>query len=118
MSNVVGLFADDFTPKPTTEANSAAFDMFWAAYPKRVGKPLAKAKFMSIVNGGFKTKTLDKDSGTYVEIELEATAQEIVDAAKAYTRSLIDLNTYKRKIEDRFIPAPAVWLNQGRFFDQ
>jgi hypothetical protein len=101
----------------TADELIAKFDEFYAAYPKRVDKALARAKFMSIVRGGFKTKTLDKDSNSYVEIELTATADELIDAAKRYTRSLIDTNTYKRKLEDKYIPSPAVWLNKGRFED-
>lgn len=120
-AEVYSLFPEPTTTAPATtpvsEADNAAFDAFWAAYPKRTGKPLAKAKFMAIIKGGCETKTFEKDSNSYVTINLEGTSEEIVAGAKAYTRSLIDLNTYKRKIEDRFIPAAAVWLNRGGWMD-
>lgn len=110
--NVLKLFTE-----PTPEVQSR-FEEFWAVYPKRVGKPLAKAKFDAIVKGGFRTKTMDKDSGSYIEIELDATAQEIIDGTKRYVSSLIDRNTFKRKIEDKFIPHAATFLNQGRWMDE
>lgn len=113
-ATVLSLFPEGLGSK---EDLSAKFDEFYAAYPKRVDKALARAKFFSIVKGGFRTKTLDKDSNTYVEIELTATADQLIEAAKTYTRSLLDINTFKRKVEDKYIPSPAVWLNKGRFED-
>lgn len=99
------------------EALEKAFEAFYQAYPKRIDKALARSKFFGIVKGGFRTKTLDKDSNSFVEIELSATPEELIEAAKRYTSSLIDTNTYKRKVEDKYIPSPAVWLNKGRFQD-
>ena len=104
-SNVVDLHPD-------------RFEEFWKNYPKRVGKPIAKAKFDQITREGLKTRTLDRDSGTYVDIELRATPEEIIEAAKRYRESLIDKSTYTFKIEKQFIPMPSTWLNQGRFHDE
>jgi hypothetical protein len=109
MSNIHALQQPQ--PEPLT------FDDFWLAYPKRVGKPLARAKWEAIVNGGLTTRTLDKDSGTYVAITLEATAQELVDGAKRYAKSQIDPNTYGLKDGGRFTLHPSTWLNQGRWED-
>lgn len=95
----------------------ATFEEFWRVYPKRVGKPLAKAKFDAITGDGLKTRTLDKDSGTYVEIELKATAQEIIEGAKRYAASQVDRQTYKLKDDGKFTCQPATWLNQGRWED-
>jgi hypothetical protein len=96
----------------------AAFELFWKAYPKRVGKPLAKAKFREIVTKGLKTRTLDRDSGCYVEIDLQATVDEIIAGAKAYARSQIDRdNGYKLKDGGKYTCHPASWLNQGRWMD-
>lgn len=118
MNKVVSLFPEyeePFIPKPL--ANSQRFEEFWAAYPKRVGKPLAKAKYDAIIKGGFKTRTFDKDSNSYVDIEIGATEEEIIEGAKRYVRSIVDHN-FKRIVEDKFLPHPATWLNQGRFLDQ
>jgi hypothetical protein len=116
-SNVAPLFPDQEAPQEAKKAESR-FAEFWSIYPKRVGKPLAKAKFDAIVKGGFKTRTLDRDSGQFVEIEIEATADEIIAGTRRYVESLIDKNTFKRKIEDKFIPHPATFLNQGRWADE
>lgn len=100
------------------EALDKAFEEFWTNYPRKVGKPLARAKFMAIVKGGFRTKTMDRDSGQYVEIELEATPEEILAGTKRYALSLIDRNTFKRKVEDKFIAHPATFLNRGGWFNE
>jgi hypothetical protein len=98
-------------------ARPATFDEFWKAYPKRVGKPLAKAKWDAITNGGLRTRTLDKDSGQYVAIELKADAAELIEAAKRYRDTQMDKNTYRLKDDGRFTLHPASWLNQGRWED-
>ena len=118
MNKVVSLFPEyDEPARPKPVAASKRFEEFWAAYPKRVGKPLAKAKYDAIVKGSFKTKTFDKDSNSYVDIEIEATEDELIDGVKRYMRSLIDHN-FKRTVEDKYLPHPATWLNQGRWMDQ
>jgi len=111
MSQVLQLFSE-----PVKAVSSSRFEEFWSAYPKHVGKALAKAKYEAILRG-VKTKTVDKDSGGFMEIELIATEEELISGAKKYTLSLLDRNTYKRTVEDKFLPAPAVWLNQGRWMD-
>ena len=94
------------------------FEAFWRICPKKVGKPLAMAKFSQITSSaGYRTRTLDRDSGTYVEIVLQATAQELIDAMRAYGKSQIDLQTYDLKDGGRYTLHPATWLNQGRWMD-
>lgn len=104
-------------PEPQVDLNEA-FEAFWKAYPRRVGKPLAKAKFAQIVNGGLKTRTLDKDSGQYVEIELTATPDELIAGAKRYYDTQLDRNTFSLKDGGKFTCHPATWLNQGRWLDE
>ena len=99
------------------EPAAATFEDFWREYPRKVAKPLARAKFEAITNGGLATRTLDRDSGLYVNITIEATPEDIVEAAKRYRRSLVGPD-FRLTIEERFIPHPATWLNQGRFEDQ
>lgn len=96
----------------------ATFATFWKIFPKRVGRPLAEAKFNAITNGGLRTRTLDKDSGQYVTIELHAKPEELIAAAKRYRDSQIDRNTYKLKDDGRYTLHPSSWLNQGRWLDE
>ena len=116
MSNVVGLFAEDFTPKPTTEIAATQFEAIWNLWPNKSKKPLARAKYLSILKG-CKTRTMDKDSGMFVEIELEATEDQIVAGIKKYLASQVDKNTYKLKDGGKFIPMLSTFLNGGRYED-
>lgn len=100
------------------EALDKAFEEVWKNYGNKAKKPLAKAKFLAIVKGGFKTRTLDKDSGSYVDIELEATADEILQGVKRYMVSQIDRKTYTIKDGGKFIPHLSTFLNQGRWMDE
>ncbi len=99
-------------PKPQSR-----FEEIWKLWPTKARKPLAKAKYDAIIHGRFKTKTLDKDSGTYVDIELEASELEIVTGVETYLKSQVDKNTYRLKDEGKYIPHLATWLNQGRWMD-
>lgn len=108
------------TPLARPQLDPDTFEAFWRAYPRKVGKPLAQAKWEAITNGGLRTRTLDKDSGQYVEITLQASAAEILEAAKRY-----DARNRKKGIgefgyvdDGKFICHPATWLNQGRFYDE
>ena len=115
--SVIPLFQSE-QPQP----EQPRFDEFWSAYPmpKRVGKAVAKAKFDAITGPhGLKTKTLDRDSNSYVEIELKATADEIIRGAHAYAQR------HKRQgsgafgyVDDgKFIMNPATFLNRGIWMD-
>lgn len=108
MSKVAMLF-----PEPEPAGNR--FEEVWKLWPVKSKKPLARARYMAAL-AGFKTRTLDKDSGTYVDLELKATEDEIVAGIKAYLRSQIDKN-FKLKDDGRFIPHLATFLNQGRWSD-
>lgn len=94
------------------------FATFWQHYPRKVGKLLARALFDSIVNGGLKTRTLNKDSGQYVEIELHATAEEIVAGAKRYAKAQVDPVTFRLKAGGRYMLHPSTFLNSGRWLDE
>lgn len=94
------------------------FEEFWKAFPKRVGKPIAKAKWDAITGSGLKTRTLDKDSGTYIEIELHATPEELIAGAKNYYERNRKIGGYGFKDEGKFLLHPATFLNQGRWLDE
>ena len=112
MSNVYAL----------QEPAVATFEDFWNAYPRpgRKRKPLAKAKWDAIVNGGLRTRTFDRDSNAYVDIELSASPEEIIEAAKAYDRRTRKPGTgqYGYVDEGKYICHATTWLNQGRWMDE
>lgn len=110
MSNVQALF-------PEVHSEPSRFDDLWKIWPRKDGKAIARTKYDAIVKGGFKSRSLDKSSGQYVELELSATAEEIIAGAKAYAASQIDRNTYRFKDDGRFIPHLATWLGAGRWMD-
>ncbi len=68
-----------------------AFDRFWAAYPRKVGKYDAKRSFLKLK--GVKTETL-------------------IAAIERQKQSL-----QWQKDNGQYIPNPATWLNQGRWED-
>jgi len=110
MSNVIEM------PQPQQDS----FEDFWKAYPRRVGKPLARAKWQAITGPGLKTRTLDRDSNTYIDIELHATPQELVEGARKYYQAnrLTGVGAYGFKEEGKYLCHPATWLNQGRWLDE
>ncbi len=98
-------------PQPQTR-----FEEIWKLWPNKAKKPLAKARYLAAV-AGMKTRTLDKDSGTYVEIEIQGSEDEIYAGVRAYLDSQIDRNTFKLKDGGKYIPHLATWINQGRWMD-
>lgn len=109
-SNVQALF-----PEPESVVETR-FEELWKRWPNKAKKALARAKYEAVLKG-LKTRTLDKDSGFYVEIEVGAGEEEILAGAKSYLDSQFDRNTYRYKDDGRFIPHLATWLNQGRWED-
>lgn len=76
-----------------SESNSSAsaFDLFWNAYPKKVGKDAAKKAFQKV----------------------KAPIETLVYAIEKQKRSAQWL-----KDGGQYIPNPATWLNQGRWEDE
>lgn len=97
------------------------FEAFWAACPKKVDKALTRAKFTAITSAqGLKTRTLDRDSGMFIEVHLKATADELIKAMWEYKSSQIVPTTINDRtpllIEGgKFTMHPATWLNRGRW---
>jgi hypothetical protein len=104
---------------PIIQPKADRFDEFWDSYPKRVGKPIARAKWNAITGEGLKTRTLDKDSNSYIEIELRATPEELIAGAKRYYQRNRRPGTAQFGFKDdgKFLCHPATWLNQGRWMD-
>ena len=81
-------------PQGNVDQKNTPFDLFWAAYPKRTGKDLARASFAK-----------RKVTSTLLEEMLAAIAKQ--------------KNTDQwKKDNGQYIPAPATWLNQGRWQDE
>jgi hypothetical protein len=111
-SNVVTLF--DEAPEPKAETR---FEEVWKLWPNKAKKPLAKARYEAILRGPFKTRTMDKDSGQFVDIEVTGTEDEMVAGIKAYLAAQVDKKTYRMKDDGKYIPHLSTFLNQGRFAD-
>ena len=80
--------------KPQDKPADLLFDEFWKAYPKKQGKDLAKTSFV-------KRK---------VSKELLQQMLQAIDQQKSTDQW--------KKESGQFIPAPATWLNQGRWQDE
>lgn len=81
-------------PIPTAKADySALFNVFWNAYPKKVGKDAARKAFDKRKPGE--------------------------DLTEKMLRAVIDQKQSLAWVKDdgQFIPNPATWLNQGRWMD-
>lgn len=76
-------------PKPKKE--NQAFDAFWAAYPKKVGKAIARRSFERV----------------------KVPAETLIAAVNAQKQS-----QQWTKDNGQYIPNPATWLNQGRWEDE
>ncbi len=109
-SNVHQLF-------PEAAAEPSRFNELWTLWPRKDGKALARAKFEGITKGRFQTKTLDKSSGQFFDMELSATADEIIAGATAYLKSQVDKNTYRLKDGGKFIPHLSTWLSRAGWED-
>ncbi len=70
-----------------------AFGRFWSAYPRKVGKKVAKTALGKALK--------------------DATLAEIMDGLDRYTAHIQRENT-----EERFVAHPATWLNHGRWSDE
>ena len=76
---------------PPARAKRSDFDLFWQAYPKKVGKEAARKAFKQVK----------------APLESLLTAIERQKCGNQWTTE-----------NGRFIPNPATWLNQGRWQDE
>ena len=74
------------------DATDEAFNEFWSAYPKKVGKKEAQKAFAKVPKADW---------------------PKLVPAVEAQKKS-----KQWRKDDGQYIPHPATWLNQGRWEDQ
>lgn len=113
-ATVLSLFPEGLGSKGVVAATR--FEEVWRLWPNKSKKPLARAKYNAIL-AGCKTRTMDRDSGQFVEIELIASEEEIVKGIKAYLDSLIDRKTFKMKDDGKYVPMLSTFLNGGRYED-
>lgn len=104
---------------PEAVAAPSRFEELWQVWPRREKKMVAKAKYEAILAGGFKTRTLDKDSGQYVEIILDGDHDRIIAGAIAYlkTQKAQGSGSFGYVDGGKWIPHLATFLNQGRWED-
>lgn len=118
MSNVMPLFP---IHEPESMVVESRFDDFWKAYPfpRRQGKAMAKAKFDQITNGGMTTRTLDRDSGMYVELTLQDSPENVIKGVLAYAESHKNTGSgaFGYKDGGKFIMHPSTFLNRGAWMD-
>ena len=81
----------EYESESKTELRSRAFDAFWSAYPKKVGKEAARK--------------------AYAKVKVDADV-----LIRAVERQ--KLSTQWKKDGGQYIPNPATWLNQGRWEDE
>ena len=112
MSNVQHLF-----PDPAPVAPAGDFETVWKLWPRRDGKAVARTKYDAIIKGGYRTRTLDKSSGQFIEMELSASPDEILAGVKAYVDSQIDKRTFRFRDDGKFIPHMGTWLGRGGWMD-
>lgn len=112
MNNVLRLF-----PEPTAVAEPSRFEEAWKLWPRRDGKAIARTKYEAIVKGGFKSKTLDKSSGQFIEMDLSATEDQIIAGIRGYVDSQIDKRTYRLKDDGKYVPHLATWLGRAGWED-
>lgn len=94
------LAASDGTPVPTAaQLVEEEFAAFWQAYPRKVGKPQARAAFRSV---------LKRERGG-----MDAVTDRVADGLKRWRAHWKAEGT-----DPRFIPHPATWLNQERYNDR
>lgn len=79
---------------PTPKGDDEAFERFWTAYPRKVGKDAARKAFDK-----------RKPSGEMVASMLTALASQI--HSPNWTKD-----------DGQFIPHPTTWLNEGRWQDE
>lgn len=79
------------TPAEARRKNRKAFDLFWAAYPRKVAPTEAERAFSEIVEAG-------------------TNPEHLIVKARSYSQNL-------NPADLRYVPAPHAWLRQGRYDD-
>ncbi len=97
--------------------NEPTFADLQKAYPRtsRTKPAAAKAKWDAIISEeGLHTRNRDEDSGTFVDVHLKATPQEIIEAARLYRQEMQLPESYKYS---EYTQGLQNWLNQGKWMN-
>lgn len=112
-AEVLRLFPEPASA-PTPQGD---FEAVWKAWPRKDGKAIARAKYDAIIRGNYASKTMDKSSGQFLELNLSATPEQIAAGVKAYVDSQIDRKTYRFKDDGKYVPHFATWLGRAGWQD-
>lgn len=82
----------NLTPGEAKRRNSAAFKLFWEAYPKKIAKAEAERVFSELV-------------------QIPADADHLIKMAREYAARVDPKDMM-------YVPAPHSWLRQGRYADE
>jgi len=97
------------------------FEEFWKWYPLKKGKAKARTLFNLITRpGGYDSMTVLKEGGETIgkmPIHLEATADELIEAAKQFAKSFVVVVNDRYKTDLTYCPHATTWLNQARWED-
>ena len=97
----------------------ATFDDWWDIMPVelRQKRPVCESKWNDITGDGLETRTLDKDSGTYVSLFLKATPEEIIEGTRVWKKRLRMNPDFSYHESIQYEPRAPQFLNQGRWMD-
>ncbi len=85
---------DDENPEKAPSKTEEAFNQFWEAYPRKIGKKAAQTAF----------------------IAAKIKAGQLPQIIQAVNASKISEQWHRE--QGRYIPNPATWINQGRWLDE
>lgn len=87
----VNLQEEEIDIEKDNTSSQSNFDLFWTAYPKKVGKEAARKAFAKVK----------------VSVDVLVSAIELQKRCEQWTKD-----------SGQYIPNPATWLNQGRWDDE
>lgn len=107
-SELFDLIADE-PPDDTVDEIAEQFEVWWQHYPnsvRKVAKGECKALFREAITG--RRRPNAKRVSAKILDYGKATAEQLIAAVRAYAAT---------KPDPEYTPAPATWLNQGRWLD-
>lgn len=106
----------DMNRRRDPRAEPGTFDEIWFAFPKpgRKDKPLCRAKYEAITGLGLQTNNLDRDSGGYQAVFLQATHEEILEGVLRYDDEMLDKQGAYGKYKP-YVCNLSTFLNRGRW---
>ena len=98
---------------PEAATFDAWWPTFWCEFAKQTHELEARTAAGLILRpNGWKTKIKIGDSGSKATVTLQATREQLVEAARKWRHSLPREMDYK---DEQYLPRPGVWLSEGMF---